>query len=456
MLPAQELQPSMDIPDRTVVVDAGALIRMQRVDRLGKSICTTSGVINEIKDENARAHVQRLPVPIKLREPSEKDIKWVRSFASKTGDLPFLSKNDIDLIALTYMLQRETRDVKNLRLKPMELIIEKSSVPFAWGPSAYERKLGIPQVEEHEGQEDVEVSKTDGANESSSSSTADNTMLPTPEAKKDFVDEEDEKTNNVMETIHEDDNEIIDQSMEVDNNEGEQSDEDGDDDDDKSDGEWVTSDNIHRYGVAVGTGSLSAQELQDVKVACITTDYAVQNVCIQMGLYVLSFDGYRIRKIKLWGLMCRACLHFTRDTSKLFCPSCGHNTVDKVPISVSAEGQVRIHDNRRKKNLRGAVYSIPKPKGGKSNKDLILAEDQLYMGGRDREIRHQQRLFEKEKQDRDPFNEDIAYEQRGWCTRKTTGSGKTVTPHAPRVTVGFGRGNPNSNRFQKRRGGKRN
>mmetsp|Transcript_54509 Transcript_54509/g.106629 ORF Transcript_54509/g.106629 Transcript_54509/m.106629 type:complete len:258 (-) Transcript_54509:13-786(-) len=133
-----------EVPDRTVILDAGALIRLQRVDRMGSTLCTTAGVMAEIKDEKARAHLQTLPVPIKIREPSEKDVKWARSFARKTGDLPFLSQNDVDLIALTYMLQRETGDVKNLRLAPLEVTLEKSSVPFAWGPSQLEKKLEGP------------------------------------------------------------------------------------------------------------------------------------------------------------------------------------------------------------------------------------------------------------------------------------------------------------------------
>jgi len=148
-------------------------------------------------------------------------------------------------------------------------------------------------------------------------------------------------------------------------------------------------------------------------------------------------------------LICRACGAFTRDTTKLFCQKCGNATVDKVPITVSASGEVVLHDNRKKINNRGTIYSIPKPRGGRNDKDFIVCEDQMMMGGRDREYRHQRRQWETLRQSRDPFNPDVAYEQTGWWSRKTLPSGKIAVKGPPKVQIGLGRGNPNSNRWQK-------
>jgi len=213
-----------------------------------------------------------------------------------------------------------------------------------------------------------------------------------------------------------------------------------------SDGDdWVTQENLHRMGVDVCPGD-------GIRVACITGDFSIQNVLLQMGLYVLSTDYHRIRTLKLWGLICRGCRTFSRDTTKLFCQKCGHATVDRVPITIEPDGSVVLHDNRRRINNRGTVYDMPKPKGGRFNKDMIFSEDQLMMGGRDREYRHQLRTWEKEKQRRDPFNPDVPYAQEGWWSRATMGSGRQAVMGPPKVQVGFGRGNPNSNRWRKSRG----
>ncbi|CAG8850133.1 27810_t:CDS:2, partial [Racocetra persica] len=45
----------------------------------------------------------------------------------------------------------------------------------------------------------------------------------------------------------------------------------------------------------------------NIKVACITTDYSMQNVLLQMGLNLVSVEGARIKKVKSWVLRCHAC-----------------------------------------------------------------------------------------------------------------------------------------------------
>jgi len=44
-----------------------------------------------------------------------------------------------------------------------------------------------------------------------------------------------------------------------------------------------------------------------VKTACVTTDFSMQNVMMQMGLSVVSVDGMLIRAAKQWVLRCMAC-----------------------------------------------------------------------------------------------------------------------------------------------------
>lgn len=155
-----------------------------------------------------------------------------------------------------------------------------------------------------------------------------------------------------------------------------------------------------------------------------------------------------VKTVKLWGLICRGCFHFCRDTTKIFCPKCGHATVDRVPITIGQDGQVQVHDNRRRRNLKGSIYSIPKPTGGRV-RGPIFAADELMIGGRDREIRREQKKQEADRMAADPF--DIDNTIRSFAERK--GSARTVGPSqrggGARVEAGYGRRNPNANNFRR-------
>jgi RNA-binding protein NOB1 len=53
----------------------------------------------------------------------------------------------------------------------------------------------------------------------------------------------------------------------------------------------------------------------------------------------------------------------------------------KVSVYINDKGEVTYFENpRRRINLRGTKYSIPKPKVGRDNGNLILREDEMMMG----------------------------------------------------------------------------
>lgn len=106
-------------------MDTGAFIRLKQLDKFGyENVHVVEGVALEIRDEAARQQLQfSLAIP-KISMPTEKDVRFVRSFAKMTGDLGFLSDTDIHVIALTYMLQRMTGDVSRLKSRP-EWMCEK-------------------------------------------------------------------------------------------------------------------------------------------------------------------------------------------------------------------------------------------------------------------------------------------------------------------------------------------
>ncbi len=52
--------------------------------------------------------------------------------------------------------------------------------------------------------------------------------------------------------------------------------------------------------------------------------------------------------------------------AKVFCPTCGNNTLKRVSISVDAQGTVMAFLNPKYKiSTRGTKYTIPKPTGGR-------------------------------------------------------------------------------------------
>ena len=102
------------------VVDSGPIIRGVRLERLGaEALVTIPEVLAEIRDKHARASLAQMPSELETREPSDEAIRTVSGFAKLTGDLPVLSSVDLRVLALTWMLQKETGGVAHLRTVPL-------------------------------------------------------------------------------------------------------------------------------------------------------------------------------------------------------------------------------------------------------------------------------------------------------------------------------------------------
>jgi RNA-binding protein NOB1 len=143
--------------------------------------------------------------------------------------------------------------------------------------------------------------------------------------------------------------------------EEEESDEDDDDDDDQA-VEEVKNTSI------TSNGSTST-------ICSITSDFAMQNVTLQMGLRLVTLDGRLISQLSRWVLRCTACSSLTREMGRVFCPRCGNAALDKVRVTIAPDGTEQ-YGVKKKHILRGTKFSLPKPKGGRS-KDVILREDVL-------------------------------------------------------------------------------
>lgn len=144
---------------------------------------------------------------------------------------------------------------------------------------------------------------------------------------------------------------------------------------DNDDEGWITPSNIKS---AKKNYSSDVLEDKEVEVACITTDFAMQNVLKQMNLNVTALNGRIIKFLKTFILRCYTCFKTTNDSSKVFCPKCGNKTLKRVSVSVNEKGEKVIHLNPRKQiTSKFKNQTIPKPKGGKHGVNPLLFADQL-------------------------------------------------------------------------------
>lgn len=89
-------------------------------------------------------------------------------------------------------------------------------------------------------------------------------------------------------------------------------------DSDDGEGEWITPSNVGLHK------SRALDLLPDSDVArgkrkggdeafdtgCMSADFAMQNVLLQMGLSLVGVEGKRIEKVKSWVLRCHACFKY--------------------------------------------------------------------------------------------------------------------------------------------------
>nr|XP_043629633.1 RNA-binding NOB1-like protein [Erigeron canadensis] len=121
------------------------------------------------------------------------------------------------------------------------------------------------------------------------------------------------------------------------------------------------------------------RSLSESSVACVTGDFAMQNVILQMGLRLVAPGGMQIRELHRWILKCHACFKVTMEIGRIFCPSCGNGgTLRKVAVTVGENGAL-IAARRPRVSVRGTKFSLPLPQGGRDaiTKNPILREDQI-------------------------------------------------------------------------------
>jgi len=223
------------------------------------------------------------------------------------------------------------------------------------------------------------------------------------------------------------------------------------------------------------------------RVACATTDFAMQNVLLQMNLILLSSEGMRIRRLKTWVMRCGACfkIHMPDEDfhdgsnhhmKRLFCKHCGSDMMQRISASVDGKtGRLKLHFSKRKQgrhhSIRGTKFSLPKP--GTNNKykgDLLLREDQLLSGAWNQKVKINSGRKYQTSKSQSMFGRDIAssvgcnvkstssasFGGKGWANSSNTSSMSGFGSNSDDIRVGFGaRKNPNAARGRERRGKKK-
>jgi len=181
------------------------------------------------------------------------------------------------------------------------------------------------------------------------------------------------------------------------------------------------------------------RSLSESSVACVTSDFAMQNVLLQMGLRLLAPGGMQIRQLHRWILKCHACYTVTAEIGRIFCPKCGNGgTLRKVAVTVGENGIV-LADRRPRIRLRGTKFSLPLPQGGREaiTKNLILREDQLPQ-----KFLHPKTKKKMNKQGDDIFTADD-------FGRHVDKRAPLQPPIRKALAVFSGKRNPNDNHFSR-------
>lgn len=319
--------------------------------------------MDEITNKRQLRRLVVLPYDLIVKDVFPENVKVITEFSKKTGDYPSLSATDIKVMALTYQLEKELVGIEHLRTEP---IVRKEVNIYTKNANAIEIHPDVtgfhlpgkkPTEKGVKTDDQLETKDEQEGNEEKEDERLDKELAEKFETLQCDINE-DEDYEDVLEPVTQSDEE-----------QAEETDSDGDDDEG-----WITPSNIKAAKQQINSEQM---EEKHVKVACITTDFAMQNVLKQMNLNVSALDGRMIKLLKTYILRCYSCFKTTSIMTKKFCPKCGNNTLKRVAVSLDENGKLKIHINAKHPlTARGKKFSLPRIQGGKHSNNPILVEDQ--------------------------------------------------------------------------------
>ncbi|KAF8915322.1 hypothetical protein CPB85DRAFT_1432927 [Mucidula mucida] len=364
----------MDKPKcKHLVLDAGPLLSLSPLRGLAEIYVTVPQVLEELKDRQAREHLERLGlnygIKIEVKSPSAASLATVIQWAKKTGDYSVLSHPDLCVLALTHTLHEQAKTERLLKRTdsiepttdidnaPNTEVIVDENIDADLPPSSdsEDDEHDHPAEGDKTGEQDLEPLNVELTPISSSAPPPPPPALSKPSNEPLFDDPSDS---------------------------------------DDGEGEWITPSNVamHKSKALDLLPSAKAKGKADefLPVGCMTADFAMQNVLLQMGsiLSVLKASAFKKSRAGFYDNMQRLV--------KKFCPSCGNPSLLRASVTIAAPGagpnvpamQVHLKPNFQYR-IRGTKYSIPAPKSGSAKtgpgEGLILREDQTeYMRAKKR------------------------------------------------------------------------
>lgn len=217
-------------------------------------------------------------------------------------------------------------------------------------------------------------------------------------------------------------------------------------------GQWITPENIGQIKqkdlLHLPEEQLTSLE-QVEPLTCMTADFALQNVLLQLKVPVCAPDGLKVKQLKSWVLRCHACFWYTSDQTRRFCDKCGGPTLIRTSYALDSKTGIPHFFLARhfQFNIRGTKYSTALPEGGRKA-DIILREDQKEY---QKAVKAQARAENKEM--RNALQENRVEDLDDRLASIFLEGEKVSKNHlqfAPRVTIGHGRRNPNEVKSKRR------
>ncbi|KAI0832624.1 Nin one binding Zn-ribbon like-domain-containing protein [Trametes gibbosa] len=484
-----------------LILDAGPLLSLSPLRGLAEAYYTVPQVLEELKDKRAREHFQQLGlsagVRIEVRGPSAASIAHVIQWAKKTGDYSVLSHPDLCVLALTYELDKIEKDMAE------KLKVESSVTSTSEGDTQNQPADGTHETEEqeqapeegdtedHAEQEEARELPQDDASEEVQSNPDD---AHPPSESEDETEEnlqereplevaleslQDEPTSAAPSPSHNSPVAPDAPSSPPPTDASPIYDDPSDEDD--GEGEWITPSNVALHksralDLLPSAGGRKGKKHQGtIPVACMTADFAMQNVLLQMSLGLMGVEGRRIERVKSWVLRCHACFKICKDASRKFCPSCGNPTLLRASVTISSPNagpntpamQVHLKKNFQFKT-RGTIFSIPAPKPGSAKtgpgEGLILREDQTAWlrakkhadGKRDKEEKRMLNAASKSVEAGNGSTVVSSWMDPDWVPEILSagagGKGRSMRARGydgDMPVIGFGKKNPNERRRKK-------
>ncbi|THV08300.1 hypothetical protein K435DRAFT_832826 [Dendrothele bispora CBS 962.96] len=462
---------------KQLVLDAGPLLSLSPLRGLAETFVTVPQVLAELKDKNAKEHLERLGlqfgIKIELKDPDPASLVAVIQYAKKTGDYAVLSHPDLCVLALTHTLHmqaQKTKDSVDQNGEAKQTSEEQSTSPDPTSESQLET-VDLKDLEPSAEVEEPTSQQESHTEENVEDATNENEAIE---------DEADREPLNVeLHPIQNESSSASDSTPSQPTTSEPIYDDPSDEDD--GEGEWITPSNVafHKSRAlnllpSESNGKKGKIQDEDIDVGCMTADFAMQNVLLQMGLNLVGTEGKRIKRVKTWVLRCHACFKMCKDPSKKFCPSCGNPSLIRTSVTISSPTasnkepvmQVHLKPNFQYR-IRGTKYSIPAPKPGSaktgSGEGLILREDQIEY------VRAKKRVDNKREREETKMMKGILSQKGGsdgvaigswmdpdWVPEIIAagagGKGRSVKSggmDGEMPVIGYGRKNPNERRRKK-------